>query len=275
MQQQMPSINPSENDLTTNLELMKSKVLSLLDCINIGKVLEYYPDTQTADVLPMQVKFFMGQYKEPPILQNIPVIVLGTPNSYISFPDLKESYCIILSCDRNISDFLVTGETYTPSTSRMHNITDSIALCGFSPLNKSIQNYDKEAINIFHKIIDTALAAIYTGFFKNSGKRVQISSMQEPTEPVEGQEPPTEPVTASSSSITVTPSTVNILSGGTVTITSNGLINISNSTQNLLQILTQFINACINIQDTGGDVLSDPSKQAFNDVLTSLQELLS
>ncbi len=264
MQQQMPSITPVENDLTTNLELMKSKILSLLDCINIGRVLSFEPVSQTVNVQPMQVKYFRGQYKEAPILQNIPVIILGAPNSYVSFPDLKDSYCLILSCDRNISNFLVTGENYTPSTSRMHNITDSIALCGFNPLNRAISNYDKEAINIFHKTIDTTLAALYTGFLKNSGKKIQISVGQEPVKNDNGSAGET--ITTLNTSMTLTPDKISISSGG--------LINISNNTQNLLQILTQFINACINIQDTNGDTLSPASKQAFNDVLTSLQELL-
>ena len=135
-------------DFLSALELTKNNLSSKIYTHNIGRIIQFYPATQTADVELMQVKEYNGQLYPSTVLSKIPVIVYGSKDAQITLPDLTGTICVILTFDRNISAFMKTGESYEAKTSRKHNITDSIALTTFFSLNKSIQNYDNHAITI-------------------------------------------------------------------------------------------------------------------------------
>lgn len=141
-------IPQAQTDFDTNIEMTKTKVLSNIDVCNIGIITNFNDKNQTCEIQLMQSKQYMGQYKEPPLLTDIPLFILGTMGADITFPDIIGTYCLVLTCDRNLANFLLTGEIYPPATTRMHNISDSIALCSIRPFNKSLSNYDTQAINI-------------------------------------------------------------------------------------------------------------------------------
>lgn len=138
-------------DKISNYNLMQAfydKTLNTINCHQIGKIQEFNPLTQTATIQIQHINEYKGELFTPVILKDVPVFIYGTPNAYITMPDLVGSTCIILVMDRNIDAFLQTGEMYQPTTTRQHDITDCIALCTFKTQVDAIEDYDMEAINI-------------------------------------------------------------------------------------------------------------------------------
>jgi hypothetical protein len=66
-----------------------------------------------------------------PLLMQVPLLVLQGGGKYIKFPVAKNDKCLILYCDRDISDWHSKGvEKQIPPTIRSHNSSDAIAICG-------------------------------------------------------------------------------------------------------------------------------------------------
>lgn len=147
-------LDKSQLNFVETINHIKESALYDVVCHNIGKIISFNYENQTAEIELMQLKQYNNVYYKPTVLSEIPVIIYGGLSSYITMPDLVGTICVILTFDRNIDAFLETGESYAPVTSRAHNITDSVALPTFYPFNKSIKNYDNEAITLYNEKID-------------------------------------------------------------------------------------------------------------------------
>lgn len=248
-------------DLTTAVELAKNKIMSVMNCHNIGRIQTFYPETQTADIEIMQVKSIYNEFYNLPLLVNVPVIIYGGNNNGITLGDLTGAYCLLIFMDRNISSFLETGEIYNPNTSRMHDFSDCIALTTFKNNTNAISNYENEAINIYN---NSKQSSSYVKTFVNN---VEINSTQ--TIEQEGEE------TTNTSNFSVNPTSVLIENTGGGQVEVNAKINIENTSQNLAALMQDFLNACTNITvDTNTGALTPTSKQAFNNLATQFGELL-
>lgn len=150
----MQNINDISPNFLETTNFIKDGVFYNLVCHNIGRIISFNAQNQTAEIELMQLKQY-GEYTfTPTILSEIPVIIYGTSMAQITLPDLTGTICVILTFDRNIDAFMETGEAYSPGTTRAHNITDSVALPTFFPFNASLQDYDTQAITIKNKIKD-------------------------------------------------------------------------------------------------------------------------
>lgn len=161
-------------DFLSALELTKNNLSSKIYTHNIGRIIQFYPDTQTADVELMQVKEYNGQLYPSTVLSKIPVIVYGSKDAQITLPDLTGTICVILTFDRNVSAFMKTGESYEAKTSRKHNITDSIALTTFFSLNNPIQSYDTDAITLRYKKVISDV--VYYSVIQNFGNSILLKA---------------------------------------------------------------------------------------------------
>lgn len=248
-------------DLTTAVELAKNKIMSVMNCHNIGRIQTFYPETQTADIEVMQVKSIYNEFYNLPLLVNVPVIIYGGNNNGITLGDLTGAYCLLIFMDRNISSFLETGEIYNPDTSRMHDFSDCIALTTFKNNTNAISNYENEAINIYN---NSKQSSSYVKTFVNN---VEINSTQ--TIEQEGEE------TTNTSNFSVNPTSVLIENTGGGQVEVNAKINIENTSHNLAALMQDFLNACANITvDTNTGALTPTSQQAFNNLATQFGELL-
>lgn len=167
---------PIKPDFIESLDFVKKNIMSNLYSHNIGKIVKFYSDTQTADVQLMQVKKYNGQLYPATLLSKIPVYVYGSADAQITLPDLTNTICLILTFDRNVSAFMKTGEAYEATTNRKHNITDSIALTTFFTLNNPIQNYDTNAITLRYKTIISEI--VYYSVIQNFGNKILLKSIQ-------------------------------------------------------------------------------------------------
>lgn len=248
---------PIQPDFIETLDFVKKNVFSNLYSHNIGKIVKFYSDTQTADVQLMQVKKCNGQLYPATLLSKIPVHIYGCNEAQITLPNIENTICIILTFDRNISSFMKTGEAYEPETNRKHNITDSIALTTFFTLNNPIQNYDTTAITLIYS--QTISEVLYTSYIKNYANKVEINVNN------------TAKVTINPTKIELDTEEVDIKAtqdidlksnnGGNINI--NSKIKIANTAYSLGTIIASLITVIKGITITGSAV-SQTSKDALD-----------
>lgn len=229
-------------DFNTALNSVKNSVFSNLICHNVGKIITYYPDKQCADIELMQVKEFNGTQYPNAVICDVPLIIYGSANAQITLPDLTGTICLLFTLDRNIDSFMETGESYVPPTSRMHNITDSIAITTFSTLNNPLQNYDNKAISIIYNDIIEQIA--YTSIIKTYADSVLLKNTQD--------------------------------NNGTISYSQIKLtdkVNIQNTTTDLLTLLNGLIDKIKDIKIISGEV-SATSQAILENYKTDFGNLL-
>lgn len=234
-------ITKAQIDFNSVMALSQDAIMSRLNCHNIGKILEFNPNTQTCTVQLMQIKRFNDQYITPAPLTNVPLIICGAGGGHITMPNPVGTICILLFMDRNIDAFLETGESYVPPTTRMHDFTDCVALTTFKTLANPLTEYDEKAVTIMNEEIVEGIKN--KSYIKVYGDNVQIKTTQ-------GE--------AISAAINV-----------------SNKINIQNNSQNLASLIQSFLVACESIVvDPNSGALTPASTQLFTDLKTQFEELL-
>lgn len=167
---------PDFNDVIARIQ---QTTMSRLNCHNIGKIIEFEPETQTCTIQLMQQEQLGDNIYTPAPLTEVPLILYGIEGAHITLPNPVGSICLVLFLDRNIDAFMRTGEIYTPETKRTHDYTDCVALTTFKTLVNPIENYDTEAISIIYdKLIEEVL---YTSVIKNYGNSLLLKVSTEET----------------------------------------------------------------------------------------------
>lgn len=149
----MAKINNLSKDTPNSLEinqLLKTYIMSTLNCHNVGRITAFDKDTQLCTVELLQVKQYNARSFIPAPITDVPLIILGGGGGHITMPDPVGTICLLIFMDRNIDNFIETGELYTPETTRMHDFTDCIALSTFKTLVNPIKDYDENAVSILN-----------------------------------------------------------------------------------------------------------------------------
>ena len=228
---------PDFNDVIARVQ---QTTMSRLNCHNIGKIIEFEPETQTCTIQLMQQEQLGDNIYTPAPLTEVPLILYGVDGAHITLPNPVGSICLVLFLDRNIDAFMRTGEIYTPETKRTHDYTDCVALTTFKTLVNPIENYDTEAISIIYdKLIEEVL---YTSVIKNYGNSLLFKVS---TEEASAQ------------------------------IAIDDKINIQNTNQNLATLIQNLI-ATIKalIVDTNSGVVTSASQNALQTIADNFSELL-
>lgn len=155
------------------MDISQDAIMSRLNCHNIGKIIEYDSTTQTCTVQLMVQKQFYNQIITPAPITNVPLIIYGAGNAFITLPDPVGSTCLLMFLDRNSDKFFETGEMYVPETTRTHDFTDCVAITTFSTLNNPIQDYDNTAISIINKKVESDILT-RTCDIKNFGNKLNL-----------------------------------------------------------------------------------------------------
>lgn len=237
-------LSKEDPNLLEIMSLVKNNVMSNINCHNIGKIIEFDATTQTCTVELQQIKQFNDKFYTPVPITEVPLIIAGAGGGHITMPNPVGTICLLLFLDRNIDNFLATGEQYVPETSRMHDFTDCVALTTFKTLVNPLENYDERAISIFNEEIEDAIKN--NSFIKVYGNNIVIKTQ-----------------------------TITDKGTAEATISINDKIGISNSKQNLASLIDSFLTACENITvDPNSGILSSASKQAFTTLKNQFKELL-
>lgn len=123
------------------------EVLSTINCVQLGTIQSYAADPRTATVSINAKRVVYnnplpddkGIQTEPrlvayPLLSDVPVYFPSGGGAYLTFPVKKGDPCILLFNDRDIDVWLATGTVGAPNSSRMHHLSDAIALVGIANL---------------------------------------------------------------------------------------------------------------------------------------------
>lgn len=142
-------------DLLTILKLFEEKIsFNTLNCVRVGIVDEYNPDTRIAKIL-IANKMLIGQNADgsqvtqsyAPIYSK--VWFFGWGNVGITHPIEKGQEGILLFSDRELESWYINGGINPLGEIRAHSLSDSIFICGLSSLPNILANM-QECINIYY-----------------------------------------------------------------------------------------------------------------------------
>jgi hypothetical protein len=146
--------------LKSVLDLFGRTLMIDFNCHAVATVKKFYPSNQTIDASINYTKTFLvpnpkasptspepnyiQQIINYPPLAGIPIIVMGGGGSHLTFPISPGDECLVLFNDRDISNWLATGQTVQPASTSLHSFSDGIALIGLNSFVNSIENYDSD-----------------------------------------------------------------------------------------------------------------------------------
>ena len=101
-----------------------------------AQILSYDFTTQKASVQPTVNKQWTdGTTSRMPIINEVPVIFPSAGGASVSFPVLAGDTCLLVVCERSITEWLLAGGLATPSDPRKLDLTDAVAIPGLIPFN--------------------------------------------------------------------------------------------------------------------------------------------
>jgi Phage protein Gp138 N-terminal domain len=144
---------PSQKTLFDNNKHATKKEIN---CVKIGIIQEFDASNQTAvvEIAFTQVVTIdaagVKTIQEYPLLLQVPVFVLFGGVDFMSMPIKAGDNCILLFNDRDIDSWFIGSDKAYPNTSRLHDLSDAIALVGINPITKSIGDYITNGIRLSH-----------------------------------------------------------------------------------------------------------------------------
>lgn len=155
----------SPPDLGQTLKMLGQKTAQELNCMRVGIVQAVYPgdpETQTGSTVDVLLtnKKLLGLNKDGSQkvrdfgLINAKVCYC---NPFETFPISISDECLVFFADRELESWYTTGETAAPKYSRMHDLTDAIAVFGIRSLPKTIQIL-ANCLNLFYGESNIALS---------------------------------------------------------------------------------------------------------------------
>lgn len=235
------------------MEIAQDAIMSRLNCHNIGRILEFDKLTQTCTVELMQLKQFNQYTITPAPITQVPLIILGAGGGHITMPNPVGTICLLLFLDRNMDNFMETGEQYVPDTTRMHDFTDAIALTTFTTLANPLNDYDEEAITLFNEGLIEEVSKL--SYIKIYPAQIEIQA-------------------ADGGSINIDDK-VELETTAGANITMDDKVSISNSAKDLATLMRAFLLACANIEvNTLTGELKNDSAHAFTDLIAEFAALL-
>lgn len=156
-----PSVGDFLNDL-------KRDIFLSLKCHDIGTIQEIDFSKQTVSVSINYKKTMVelnksGEYrqaaKEYPLLLDVPFVSLRGGQSGLTLPIKKGDTCLVFYNDRAIDDWFSTGAVTQVSSTRLHSMSDGIALVGVNSLSNLIQGYDSDRAVLYNGQTKVAVGA--------------------------------------------------------------------------------------------------------------------
>lgn len=126
------------NDLTER-EKLRSDVMFNLRCCIPCIIQSYDPEKGTVECQPAVREKIINQneeneYRNLPLLLNVPVVFPSNSEYAVTFPLEKGDECLVLFSDLSIDNFWQKGNVQNPIEDRRHDLSDGIAI----PCNMSL-----------------------------------------------------------------------------------------------------------------------------------------
>ena len=124
----------SMNRISSTMNAIDNAI-DALNCVKIGIVEEYYPETRTAKVNLVNkvfIKLNSDGIQEtqlyPPIYPKI--MFIGTVDNGMDYKLQAGDEVLVFFCDREITSWWLTGETSQLNDFRTHHMSDCVAIAG-------------------------------------------------------------------------------------------------------------------------------------------------
>lgn len=128
-----PSIPPGEYNLRTLLDEEGRRLSFSINCVNVGRIVDYDDEAQTAQVQLAVKKRMNGEEVAPTVLKDCPVVIMGGGHSRLTMPIMKDDPCLVLFNDRDLDNWHYAGGQAAPNTDRAHSLSDGIVIVGLRP----------------------------------------------------------------------------------------------------------------------------------------------
>ena len=150
------SLNPSLQSLLDN---QSNKTALDMLCIKVGIVQNFYPESLTVDVIPVNKKTTGYNSDGSAIVKDWAMLRAKVCycNKHITQPINKGDECLLLFSDRELETWFINGNTNGVRYNRMHDETDCIAIMGIRSLPQMIQILT-DCLHLFYGNSDIQIA---------------------------------------------------------------------------------------------------------------------
>jgi hypothetical protein len=139
-------MNNSKSTLEDTLNSFGECLKENINCIKVGKILKFYPETKTADI-----KLYLTKQQPDGILVKTPILPkVRIWGNTITLPIIEGEDCLVFFNDFSIEKWWINGDNGLPEDERKHDLADTFALTGFNGLYNKLANYDNEHISLNH-----------------------------------------------------------------------------------------------------------------------------
>ena len=140
----------TEPTLASILELHKDDIMYSLNCHQVGEIVSFNSQTQTAEVQIKMQRTVKGEIKDYPVLIDCPCIVLGGGEGRITFPISAGDSCLVIFNDKDIDNWYDGGQKMPPRSQRLHDFADAFALVGIRNRQNQISDYFADGVELKH-----------------------------------------------------------------------------------------------------------------------------
>lgn len=146
-------------NLGQTLKMQGLKTASELNCMRIGIIQSFYPETLTADVLIANKKELGLNADGTQKVRDYALIEAKVCycNPFETFPLKQGDECILLFADREIESWFINGDVNPEGYPRMHDLTDAVAIVGIRSLPRMISIL-ADCLNLFYGNSNIALS---------------------------------------------------------------------------------------------------------------------
>ncbi len=167
-----PLLSIPNPDLRSVLHAHRNELFASLNCHQIGTIVAFDAEKQTASVRLNVKRLVYNQTQEIdaglqltptivtyPLLVDCPVFVLTGGVGMLTMPIATGDTCLVCFNDRDIDKWFATGGTEPPNSARMHDLSDGLCLVGFRSSANPVSNYETDATTLRHDTTRVRLKA--------------------------------------------------------------------------------------------------------------------
>ena len=128
-----------------------NNAMSELNCMKIGIIQSFNPEEMTVRVQIANKKQIGTQDNGDGIYKDYPLVYAKVCfcNPFITYDIQAGEECLLFFADDELESWFINGDINTTNHTRIHNITDAVAVCGIRSLPKMITML-QNCINLFY-----------------------------------------------------------------------------------------------------------------------------
>lgn len=136
----------------------KREIFKELNCARPGIIQSFDPgDAKNAPTVTVQIAqkqvtsidpLGVRTLAEYPLLLKVPVQFPAGGGFTATFPIAKGDECLVVFCDREIDNWFISGPGKAPTTGRVHDLSDGMALIGFRSNTRALAHISATAVQL-------------------------------------------------------------------------------------------------------------------------------